>query len=75
MTDFCHTSLRMLLGLDMNAMTKKFNATQALKIQNCSLILQEKGWLEKTEAGFKLTPEGVVISNQVFLELTFLASE
>ncbi len=75
MTDFCHTSLRMLSGLDMNAVAKKFNATQALKIQNRCLSLLEKGWLEKTETGFKLTPEGVVISNQVFLELTFLKKE
>ena len=75
MTDFCHTSLRMLSGLDMNSVAKKFNATQALKIQNRCLSILEKGWLEKTETGFKLTPEGVVISNQVFLELTFLKEE
>ncbi len=72
MTDYCHTSLRMLSGLDMTAVTKKFNATQALKIQNICQTLVEKNWLEKNNTGFKLTEDGVVLSNQVFLALTFL---
>lgn len=75
MTDFCHTSLRMLSGLDMNAVTKKFNSTQALKIQDRCLKMLAKGWLEKTPSGFKLTDEGVVISNQVYIELTFLKDD
>ena len=75
MTDFCHTSLRMLSGLDMSAVAKKFNATQALKIQNLCLDLVKKGWLEKTPNGFRLTDQGIVLSNQVFLELTFLKND
>ena len=75
MTDFCHTSLRMLSGLDMNAVMKKFNSTQAAKIQDRCLKMMEKGWLEKTPSGFKLTDVGVVISNQVYLKLTFLKDD
>lgn len=75
MTDFCHTSLRMLSGLDMGLVIKKFNSAQALKIQSICQKLIEKGWLEKTSTGFKLTSEGVVLSNQVFLELTFLEND
>jgi oxygen-independent coproporphyrinogen-3 oxidase len=75
MTDFCHTSLRMLSGLDMNAVVKKFNSTQARKIQDRCLGMVAKDWLKKTPSGFTLTPEGVVLSNQVFLELTFLENE
>ena len=75
MTDFCHTSLRMLSGLDMNAVTKKFNAIQALKIQNVCLDLVKKGWLEKIPTGFRLTEQGIVLSNQVFLALTFLKDD
>ena len=75
MTDFCHTSLRMLSGLDMSAVAKKFNATQALNIQNLCLDLVKKGWLEKTPNGFRLTDQGIVLSNQVFLELTFLKND
>lgn len=75
MTDFCHTSLRMLSGLDMKAVTNKFNSTQALKIQTRCQKLVEKNWLEKTPTGFRLTSEGVVLSNQVFLDLTFLKTD
>jgi oxygen-independent coproporphyrinogen III oxidase len=72
MTDFCHTSFRLLSGLDLRLVAKKFNSTQALKVENLCLGLVEKGWLKKTPNGFCLTEDGVVLSNQVFLELTFL---
>lgn len=74
MTDFCHTSLRMLSGLDMQAVTKKFSASTAVKIQDDCLKLVSQGLLQKTSSGFSLTPEGIVLSNQVFLALTYIPS-
>ncbi len=75
MTDYCHTSLRQLEGLSLSSAIQKFNSALALKIQNRCQKMVAKGLLEKTSYGFALTSEGIVLSNQVFLELTFLEED
>jgi oxygen-independent coproporphyrinogen-3 oxidase len=74
MTDFCHTSLRMLEGLDLLVAHKKFPEVAAHQINEDCQRLVKRGYLQKTQNGFSLTQEGIVLSNQVFLELTYLKS-
>lgn len=76
LTDFCHTSLRRAVGLSIPLLEKKFGS-QGLRIVNGPLLqLQAEGLLESSSFGvWKLTPEGVVLSNQVFQALTCLESE
>jgi oxygen-independent coproporphyrinogen-3 oxidase len=71
LTDFCHTSLRMSSGLNLKKLETKFDATtSALVTQICEPLLKRK-WLETTNDGYRLTQGGIVLSNQVFLDLTF----
>lgn len=71
LTDYCHTSLRMLAGLDLQQLENKFDAKVRALVNKLCLEMVSRGWLSKTLGGFALTSTGVVLSNQVFLELTF----
>jgi oxygen-independent coproporphyrinogen-3 oxidase len=76
LTDFCHTSLRMLKGLDPEKLTTKFSTSTADKVSPILRRLQDHNWLQINDKGhWCLTPEGVLISNQIFAQLTFLANE
>lgn len=74
LTDFCHTSLRMLSGLDLSKVEEKFDLNTRQKIAEICASLVKRQWLKPTAVGYSLTPNGVVLSNQVFLELTFTES-
>ncbi|MGZ3742906.1 MAG: radical SAM family heme chaperone HemW [Pseudobdellovibrionaceae bacterium] len=76
LTDFCHTSLRMLEGLSLEKLTTKFTAETAQKILPILRRLQASGWLEINDKGhWAMTKEGLLISNQIFAQLTFLENE
>lgn len=76
LTDFCHTSLRMLRGLDPAALATKFSTETAEKVLQILGRLQGHGWLEINDKGhWSLTKDGVMISNQIFAQLTFLEDE
>jgi len=77
LTDFCHTSLRRKKGLDLWQFEKKFKA---------SLLQLASGAVEKNiSAGslewdqdkrfLRLTQQGVLLSNRVFLDFTFLSEK
>lgn len=72
LTDYCHTALRRMVGMDMEKLRNKFGVGVEKDVENRCQSLFTKGWLEKTPQGYRLTQEGIVISNQVFLELTFI---
>ena len=73
LTDYCHTSLRMLAGINLSSLEAKFDSQILKEVTQICEKLRVRGWLHKTAHGFALTPTGVVLSNQVFLELTFSA--
>lgn len=76
LTDFCHTSLRMLQGLDPAKLTTKFSTETAEKVFKILRRLQDHNWLQINDKGhWSLTKEGVLISNQIFAQLTFLEGE
>lgn len=76
LTDFCHTSLRMLTGLDEDKLTKKFSSETSEKVLKILRRLRDHSWLEINDNGhWSLTPQGLLISNQIFAHLTFLEDE
>lgn len=74
LTDYCHTSLRMLDGLNLDYLQEKFDPATRQEVRSICQRLVEKDWLKETASGYALTPPGVVMSNQVFLALTFSAA-
>jgi oxygen-independent coproporphyrinogen-3 oxidase len=73
LTDFLHTSLRMVGGVQENALRLKFGPVEGLSERFTGLA--NRGLLEKTEVGWKLSREGRLLANIVFEKLTFLAGE
>lgn len=75
LTDFCHMHLRTLAGMPEDALQNKFGASWALAVQARLQKLHQKGWAERQMGRWKLTEAGLLISNKVFEELTFLADD
>lgn len=78
LTDFCHISLRRKEGLDLRKVETKFGraglrlVTGPLKnLQQDQLLMNDA---DKPEV-FCLTEQGLLLSNQVFAQLTFLEPE
>ncbi|MCY4512505.1 MAG: radical SAM family heme chaperone HemW [Bdellovibrionales bacterium] len=72
LTDFCHTRLRTTKGLSEKELTRFFpEKVSELVLQNLSLLTKNQ-WLKQKYPWFSLTEKGEVLSNQVFLNLTFL---
>lgn len=75
LTDFCHTSLRLMQGLHEKALFEKFPLAVGQQVLSILQKLQSKGWIRLSDDSWALTAEGLVISNQVFRELTFLSED
>ncbi len=75
LTDFCHTSMRLMRGLDLALMQQKFPADVSQKVKSILERLQGRGWVSFSGNYWSLTKAGLVLSNQVFQELTFLENE
>jgi len=76
LTDFCHTSLRQKAGLQPPVLTKKFGGEIWSRVEPILNQQVQSGLLETLPTGgYSLTDAGVLLSNQVFGALTFLASE
>lgn len=76
LTDFCHTSLRRKKGLDLRALQKKFGETGARLVTGPLEQMRQQGWLQPERSQvYRLSEEGLLISNQVFANLTFFAEE
>jgi oxygen-independent coproporphyrinogen-3 oxidase len=73
LTDFLHTGLRPINGLDENALRLKFGLPTELSQRLKELC--SRGLLEKTAGGWALTRKGRLLANIVFEKLTFLASD
>jgi oxygen-independent coproporphyrinogen-3 oxidase len=74
LTDFFHISLRRAEGLSIKEFEKKFKRPlQSVAAKPLEKLLNRRLLLEKNDS-LALSPEGVILSNYVFEELTFLAS-
>lgn len=75
LTDFCHTQLRMMRGLSAKNLLSKFSS-EISSIASARLdSLVSRGILSFKNDRWALTPEGIVISNLAFEEMTFLKNE
>lgn len=75
LTDFCHTSMRLMRGLSLQQLQTKFPSAICQKIIKILHALQGHGWVQLDDEHWSLTREGVVLSNKVFQELTFLKED
>ncbi|MGE3973064.1 MAG: radical SAM family heme chaperone HemW [Bdellovibrionales bacterium] len=73
-TDYCHTALRMSDGLSQKNLKNKFSSETVGSISD-RLNQIDSRLLTKEERGWKLTEEGLVLSNLVFEKITFLKED
>ncbi|HRO66354.1 MAG TPA: radical SAM family heme chaperone HemW [Pseudobdellovibrionaceae bacterium] len=75
LTDYCHTSLRLMRGLSREGLQNKFPAPVVKSAESRLEKLLEKSLLLEQDEGWTLSAQGVVLSNRVFEEMTFLKGE
>ncbi len=75
LTDFCHTSFRLMRGLSESLLKQKFPSFVVEKVFALLRPLAERNLIEQQEQRWFLTQAGLVLSNQVFRELTFLKED
>jgi oxygen-independent coproporphyrinogen-3 oxidase len=76
LTDFCHISLRRNVGLDLKQLEKKFGPTGLRLVKGPLQHMVSQGWIEQaTPERYRLSEDGLLLSNQVFAALTFLSDE
>lgn len=75
LTDFCHTGLRLTQGLSRNHVQAKFGRNGLVIVDAIAKKLIPRGVIEHYEDRYKLTKTGLLISNQVFEEFTFLKDD
>ena len=75
LTDFCHTSLRLMRGLRVQELQSKFPEAVSSRVLGLLSGIEKKGWITEKNGSWSLTREGLVLSNRVFQDLTFLPGE
>jgi oxygen-independent coproporphyrinogen-3 oxidase len=75
LTDFCHTSMRLMRGLNERELQEKFPVAVYHQVSSIMSKLVGNGWVQADQGHWSLTREGLVISNKVFQELTFLKED
>ncbi|NUN04492.1 MAG: radical SAM family heme chaperone HemW [Bdellovibrio sp.] len=75
LTDFCHTSMRLMRGLNVQTLAQKFPDGVQNKVRGILQGLENKSWVTYDNGHWSLTRDGLVLSNKVFQELTFLADD
>lgn len=75
LTDFCHTSMRLMRGLNIQQLQSKFPASTCDKVAQILSKLEEKAWIQHDNGHWSLTRDGLVLSNRIFQELTFLKDD
>ncbi len=75
LTDYCHTHMRVLRGLKRESFFEKFGQNATFLLENRMKELVESGLVRTTEDGYKFSPQGLPLANQVFLKLTFSREE
>ena len=75
LTDYCHTSLRRSQGLIFQSLKEKFGPMTFDLVQARSEKALSLGLLDKNTSSWRLTRKGEQLSNQVFLDFTFLKTD
>lgn len=75
LTDFCHTSMRLMRGLSLEQLSHKFDPQVQAKVERILKKLCDRGWVHFDNGHWSLTRDGLVLSNRVFQELTFLKED
>ncbi|MEK2689386.1 radical SAM family heme chaperone HemW [Bdellovibrio sp. GT3] len=75
LTDFCHTSMRLMRGLNERELQEKFPVAVYHQVSSIMNKLIGNGWVQQENNHWSLTRDGLVISNKVFQELTFLQED
>ena len=75
LTDFCHTRLRRKAGFSLGELFSLFPREVEQKILPQLVELKALKYLKKTGEFFHLTTKGELLSNPVFLQLTFLEKD
>ena len=75
LTDYCHTSLRLLSGLSMEKFCDKFGSQRVQFLEKRLKELQSQDMIQLAKNSWVLTQKGILLSNQVFLHLTFLNND
>ena len=76
LTDHCHIRLRTKEGLDLKRLEARFGEKCKTMVFGQLQVLKEQGYLTQDgEAVWKLSEEGILLSNQVFSALTYLKGE
>ncbi len=72
LTDFCHTSLRSIIGLNKDLLSQKYGALLPKDLWSTLETLVSKDLLSYDSLSWRLTEKGFKVPNQVFNELCFL---
>lgn len=72
LTDFCHTFLRTTRGLSLRELEAKFGATRSQQLGEILRQLQAQGLVENPSTRWRLSSQGILVSNRVFEFCTFL---
>ena len=75
LTDFCHTHLRIMQGLSKNMLSEKFGREAAELVEQRMQSLLQRGLIELNNSSWRLTPTGVLVSNQVFEVFSFTKND
>ncbi|MNJ91109.1 Oxygen-independent coproporphyrinogen-III oxidase 1 [compost metagenome] len=75
LTDYCHTSMRLMRGLQEDSLRNKFPAEISERVLSLMQGLAQRGLVQHTNNAWSLTKNGLVLSNKVFQELTFLEED
>ncbi len=75
LTDFCHTHLRLTVGLSLASLRQKYGEGLTALVIERAKGLESKGLLKLSQNSAKLTRQGLFLSNQVFAELLFSRSD
>jgi len=72
LTDFCHVFLRIKRGLSLEELECKFGSLRKEQVEAIFDDLKMKGFIEYFEKRWRLTENGILMSNQIFEACTFL---
>ena len=75
LTDFCHTKLRTMRGLYIKELSHKFGDQAVRFVLKPLQRLQSKGLIETNGDIWRISNNALVLSEQVFQEMTFLPSD
>jgi oxygen-independent coproporphyrinogen III oxidase len=67
--DFCHTALRLDAGLEKNLLNNRYSQELVAQMENRLQKLMTRGLVLNEEKRWRLSPEGVLVSNYVFSEI------